>query len=78
VEMNLTGASRSDMSRDAVAIVTVLGLATMLFITLLSYGVMIMRSVLDEKASRVIEVLLCSATPDELMSGKILELGRSA
>ncbi len=75
IEMTLTGALGDRVSRDAAAIVTVLLLATMLFITLLSYGVMIMRSVLDEKASRVIEVLLCSATPDELMSGKILGVG---
>ena len=75
VELTLTGANGDRVTRDAAAIVTVLLLATMLFITLLSYGVMIMRSVLDEKASRVIEVLLCSATPDELMSGKILGVG---
>ncbi len=75
LETRTSGASDSNMRRDAAAIVTVLLLATMLFITLLSYGVMIMRSVLDEKASRVIEVLLCCATPDELMSGKILGVG---
>lgn len=75
LEMRFTGGGSGDVSRDATAIVTVLLLATGLFITLLSYGVMIMRSVLDEKASRVIEVLLCSATPDELMSGKILGVG---
>jgi ABC-2 type transport system permease protein len=69
------GAVRDDHSGSAAAIITVLLLATALFVTLLSYGVMIMRSVLDEKASRVIEVLLCSATPDELMSGKILGVG---
>jgi ABC-2 type transport system permease protein len=75
VEMSYVGATRGDAGRDAAAIIIVLLLATMLFVTLLSYGVMIMRSVLDEKASRVIEVLLCSATPDELMSGKILGVG---
>ncbi len=75
VEMRFSGAKTGDANRDAAAIITVLLLATVLFITLLSYGVMIMRSVLDEKASRVIEVLLCSATPDELMAGKILGVG---
>ncbi len=76
VEMRFSGAKAGEAHRrDAAAIITVLLLATVLFITLLSYGVMIMRSVLEEKASRVIEVLLCSATPDELMSGKILGVG---
>jgi ABC-2 type transport system permease protein len=73
--MRFSSEGRRDVSRDAAAIITVLLLATVLFITLLSYGVMVMRSVLEEKASRVIEVLLCSATPDELMSGKILGVG---
>jgi ABC-2 type transport system permease protein len=75
VEMTLAGGSGDGGGKDAAAIITVVLLATMLFITLLTYGVMIMRSVLEEKASRVIEVLLCSATPDELMSGKILGVG---
>jgi ABC-2 type transport system permease protein len=75
LQMVFSGAARDDHGRSAAAIITVLLLATALFVTLLSYGVMIMRSVLDEKASRVIEVLLCSATPDELMSGKILGVG---
>ncbi len=46
-----------------------------LFITLLTYGVMVMRSVMEEKGSRVIEVLLCSTTAGELMGGKILGVG---
>jgi ABC-2 type transport system permease protein len=46
-----------------------------LFFSLLSYGVMVMRSVMDEKASRVMEVLLCSTTADELMAGKIVGVG---
>jgi len=75
VDIRISGAKPGDASRDTAAIITVLLLATVLFISLLSYGVMIMRSVLEEKASRVIEVLLCSATPDELMAGKILGVG---
>jgi len=58
--------------------VTVLIFVFVLFITLLSYGVMVMRSVLEEKASRVMEILLCSTTSGELMAGKILGSARSA
>lgn len=43
--------------------------------SLLSYGVMVMRSVMEEKASRITEVLLCSTTAQELMTGKILGTG---
>lgn len=43
--------------------------------SLLSYGVMVMRSVMEEKTSRITEVLLCSTTAQELMTGKILGTG---
>ncbi|HXN12287.1 MAG TPA: ABC transporter permease, partial [Candidatus Acidoferrales bacterium] len=46
----------------------------MLF-SLLSYGVMVMRSVMEEKSSRITEVLMCAASAQELMSGKILGTG---
>ena len=57
------------------AIVAVIVLVMVLFVTLLSYGVMVMRSVLDEKTSRVMEILLCSASAEELMTGKIAGVG---
>lgn len=46
-----------------------------MFMTLLLYGIAMMRGILEEKASRIIEVLLGSVSPDELMSGKILGIG---
>jgi len=49
--------------------------AMMIYITLLMYGMSVMRSVLDEKSSRVIEVLLSAITPKELMAGKLLGVG---
>ncbi len=47
-------------------------LVMMLYITLILYGVSVMRSVLEEKTSRVMEVVLSSATSGQLMAGKIL------
>jgi ABC-2 type transport system permease protein len=56
------------------AVVVFLLMFVMLF-SLLSYGVMVMRSVLEEKHSRITEVLMCAASAEELMSGKILGTG---
>jgi ABC-2 type transport system permease protein len=53
----------------------VLVLVFVMFFSLLTYGVMVMRSVMEEKASRITEVLLCSTSADELMAGKILGTG---
>jgi ABC-2 type transport system permease protein len=47
----------------------------LLYMAVLFYGISVMRSVLEEKTSRIIEVLLSSATSTELMAGKLLGVG---
>lgn len=46
-----------------------------LYITLLMYGMNVMRAVLEEKTSRIMEVLMSALTPMELLAGKILGVG---
>jgi ABC-2 type transport system permease protein len=46
-----------------------------IYMTVLIYGLYVMRSVIEEKSSRVVEVLLGSVTPIELMAGKIIGVG---
>lgn len=46
-----------------------------IYVTVLIYGVYVMRSVIEEKSSRVVEVLLGSVTPMQLMAGKIIGVG---
>jgi ABC-2 type transport system permease protein len=52
-----------------------LAFVMILYVTILIYGAGIMRGVLEEKSSRVIEVLLSSANSFQLMVGKIIGLG---
>ena len=47
----------------------------LIYVAVLLYGISVMRSVLEEKTSRIMEVLLSSATSTELMTGKILGVG---
>ena len=47
-------------------------LAFILYTTLVMYGVSTMRSVLEEKTTRIVEVLLSTAKPFHLMAGKIV------
>ncbi len=63
-------ASNGDMQ---FASVFFLGFA--MYITVLIFGIGVMRAVLEEKNSRVMEVLLSSVNPMELMAGKILGVG---
>ncbi len=46
----------------------------MLLFLIMSTGQMLIRSVVEEKSNRIIEVLVSSCTPKELMSGKIFGL----
>jgi ABC-2 type transport system permease protein len=50
-------------------------LVMVMFFALMPTGHILLRSVVEEKANRVIEVLVSSMTPLELMVGKILGLG---
>lgn len=45
------------------------------FTTVISYGQILMRSVIEEKSSRIMEVLISSVSPFQLMMGKVLGLG---
>lgn len=47
----------------------------LLYMVLLLYAVAVMRSVLEEKTSRMVEVVLSSMRPFELMLGKIVGVG---
>ncbi|MCI0665809.1 MAG: ABC transporter permease, partial [Acidobacteria bacterium] len=51
------------------------GLLMIIYITILIYGVMVMRGVIEEKQSRIIEVLLSSVRPFDLMLGKLIGIG---
>jgi ABC-2 type transport system permease protein len=51
---------------------TVFSLVMILYMTVLLHGVNVMRAILEEKTSRVMEVMLSTARPSEMMAGKIL------
>ncbi len=68
---------REDMEEDASqssVVASALGyvLGFMLYVFLLMYGTMVMTSVIEEKGSRVLEVLVSCVKPFDLMMGKIL------
>ncbi len=49
-----------------------MGLMYVVFMFIIIYGVRVMRSVLEEKNNRVVEIIISSVKPFELMMGKIL------
>ncbi len=54
---------------------TAFGMVMLLYTVVLIYGLAVMRSVIEEKSTRILEVLLSSVTAKELLAGKIIGVG---
>ena len=69
---------RTDKSKDAAASSAVtssvsgLVLGFLLYFILVIYGAMVMQSVIEEKSSRILEVMVSTVKPFEMLMGKIL------
>ncbi|HOT37473.1 MAG TPA: ABC transporter permease [Candidatus Latescibacteria bacterium] len=57
------------------AFAAAVALAILMYISLTMYGAFTMQSVVNDKASRVVEILVSTVSPTELMYGKILGTG---
>ena len=54
------------------------GIFFLLYIVLMIWGQQVLQGVLEEKSSRVVEVIVSAVTPFELMMGKLLGIGAAA
>jgi len=54
---------------------TAFAMVMLLYSVVLIYGIAVMRSVIEEKSTRIMEVLLSAVTPKQLLAGKILGVG---
>lgn len=54
------------------------GMTVLIFMMIILYGTWIAMSVVEEKSSRVMEVILNAATPFQLLTGKVLGVGAIA
>lgn len=71
------GSGQSRSGKTAAVLSTILGvvMGVMMYMVILIYGQMVMRSVMEEKISRIAEVMISSVRPFALMMGKILGVG---
>ena len=72
--VQLRGGEEREVELDIIFISTFIFIM-MLYMTILLWGVAVQRSIIEEKSNRVIEVLLSSLRPIDLMGGKILGVG---
>jgi len=47
----------------------------LMYMVILLYGMNVARSIIEEKTSRVFEILLATITPEEMMAGKVIGVG---
>lgn len=73
ISVSSSGDETSSSSGGAMILAGVMGM--LLYITLLLYGSQVMAGVIEEKSSRIIEVIISSIKPYQLMLGKILGVG---
>jgi len=70
LKMNADG----DAKKSSSELITVIAYVAsfMIYMFVLMYGIQIMRGVMEEKTSRIVEVIISSVKPFQLMMGKIL------
>lgn len=52
-----------------------MGLSVLIYISLFLYGSQVMRGIIEEKSNRIVEVIISSVKPFQLMMGKIIGIG---
>ncbi|HRH50477.1 MAG TPA: ABC transporter permease [Panacibacter sp.] len=70
----INGSNDSDM-KEGVSMAVGYGAGFLIYIILFIYGAMVMRGVMEEKVSRIAEVIVSSIKPFQLMMGKITGIG---
>ena len=73
VRMDSSQAGRNDSSETAFYSAYVLFF--LMYFVIMLYGMNVARSIIEEKTSRVFEVLLATIRPEEMMAGKVIGVG---
>ncbi|MDP9080130.1 MAG: ABC transporter permease [Bacteroidota bacterium] len=72
MEITETGDNKTDLGAN---IGVGIACAILIYLALFIYGAQVMRGVIEEKTSRIIEVIISSVKPFQLMLGKIIGVG---
>ncbi len=76
VDINVIKPSAGD-KEDLTSVKAMIGFAfaIVIYIFIFFYGMQVMRGVMEEKSSRIVEVIISSVKPFQLMMGKIIGIG---
>lgn len=73
--VNITETGEEKKGSEGAAMIVGMICVILMFSTVLGFGIQVMRGVIEEKTNRIIEVIISSVKPFELMMGKILGVG---
>lgn len=62
-------------SHTEIAMGVAMALSVLIYLSLFLYGAQVMRGIIEEKSNRIIEVIISSVKPFQLMIGKIVGIG---
>ncbi|MCS4225619.1 ABC transporter permease [Sphingobacterium sp. BIGb0165] len=71
----ITADGEEKNSNTAIAMGIGVALAILVYLSLFLYGAQVMRGIIEEKSNRIIEVIISSVKPFQLMMGKIVGIG---
>jgi ABC-2 type transport system permease protein len=71
----IVGTKNASSISGKVGMLMGIAMGFVMYLVVLIYGMMIFRSVMEEKTSRIVEVMISSVRPFQLMMGKILGVG---
>lgn len=70
--LKVTETGEAKKSSSGVAFIASYAMGFIIYFFVFMYGAMVMRSVMEEKKNRIVEVIISSVKPFQLMSGKII------
>ncbi|MEJ5054497.1 ABC transporter permease [Sphingobacterium sp. MYb382] len=71
----ITDTGDAKESHTEIAMGISMALSVLIYLSLFLYGAQVMRGVIEEKTSRIVEVIISSVKPFQLMMGKIFGIG---
>ena len=71
----IVGTKNASAMSGKIGMLMGIAMGFIMYMSVLIYGMMIFRSVMEEKTSRIVEVMISSVKPFQLMMGKIIGVG---
>jgi len=71
----VTAEGEEEEQNEAVSFIMAFSLILIIYLMVIMYGSHTLTAVIEEKASRIVEVLLASISPENLMFGKVMGIG---